>query len=76
MYKLFLSYFLHLSPVNLSLLASLIERSTHGKFSCFFGVGDEDDLEEDDLANGATKNIFVLFWEAAESPAVKAFPCF
>jgi len=59
----------------LPLLASLKERSTYRKLGCFLGVGDRDGLE-DNLADEATRNIFALFWEAVELPAVKAFSYF
>ena len=63
-------------PVNLLMLASLEERSTHREFNCFLEAGDEDGLEEEDLADEATRDIFALFWEAVALQAVKAFPCF
>ena len=56
--------FLHLSLVNLPLLASLEERSTHGVLGCFLGVGDGEDLEEGFLADEAAEDGFVLLWEA------------
>ena len=42
---------MHLSLVNLLLLASLDERSTHRELGCFLGVGDGDDLEKDVITN-------------------------
>ena len=75
-YRLFLRYFLHSSLVNLSLLASLEERSTYGLLGCFLGAGDRDDLEKGFLVNGATGDVFVLFWEAMAELEVEAFPCF
>jgi len=36
----------------------------------------EDDLEEEFLADEATGDGFVLFWEAMVEPEVEAFPCF
>jgi len=50
-----------LSLVNLPLLASLEERSTYGELGCFLGVEDRDGLEEDDLVDEATGDIFALF---------------
>ena len=70
------SHFLCLLLVNLPLLASLEERFIHREFSYFFGAGDEDGLEKDNLVNEAARDIFVLFWKTAELPAVEAFPCF
>jgi len=58
------------------LLASLKERSTCRKLSCFFEVGDRDSLKNNDLANEADKNIFALLWEAMALPAVEAFSYF
>jgi len=58
------------------LLASLEERSTYGELGCFLGVKDGDDLEEGFLADKATGDEFVLFWEAMARPKVEAFPCF
>ena len=43
---MFLRCFLHLSLVNLPLLASLEERSTYGVLGCFLEVGDGDDFKE------------------------------
>jgi len=65
-----------LSPVNLLLLATLEERSTHGKFDCFLEIEDRDSLEDNDLANEAAGDVFALFWKAVVLPAVEAFPCF
>jgi len=44
----------------LPLLASLKEKSTHGELDCFLGAEDRDSLKEDNLADEATRNIFVL----------------
>jgi len=60
----------------LPLLASLEERSTHGEFDCFLGANDGDGLEEDDLANKATRDVFVLFWETAALPVEEALSYF
>jgi len=54
----------------------LEERSTYGELGCFLGVKDGDDLEEGFLADKATGDEFVLFWEAMARPKVEAFPCF
>ena len=59
-HRLFSRYFLHLSLVNLPLLASLKERSIHRELGCFLEVGDEDDFKEI-LADKATRDMFVLF---------------
>ena len=58
---MFLRYFLHLSLVNLLLLASLEEKSTCRVLGCFLGVGDRDDLEEEFLVNRAAGGVFALF---------------
>jgi len=47
--------------VNLPLLASLEEKSTHRVLGCFLGVGDGDDLEEEFLADEAARDGFALF---------------
>jgi len=60
----------------LPLLASLEERSTHRELGCFFGVGDRDGLEKNDLADEATRDVFVLLWKTVPLPAVEAFSCF
>ena len=75
-YRLFSRCFLRLSLVNLLLLASLEERSTHGVLGCFLGAGDRDDLEEEFLVDGATRAKFALFWKAVAKPEVEAFPYF
>ena len=62
--------------VNLLLLASLEERSTHGELGCFLEAGDEDDLEKDVLVDEATRDKFVLFWKAVAEPEIEAFTCF
>jgi len=64
------------SLVNLLLLASLKERSTYGVLGCFLGAGNGDSLEERFLANEATGDRFVLFWEAVVVPEMEAFSCF
>ena len=69
-------HFLHSSLVNLPLLASLKERSTRRVLGCFLGAEDENDLEEGFLVDKATRNGFVLFWEAIVGLEVEAFPCF
>ena len=62
--------------VNLPLLASLEERSTHGILGFFLGAGDGDDLGEEFLADEAAGDEFALFWEAVVGLEVEAFPCF
>jgi len=62
--------------VNLLLLASLEERSTHGVFICFLGAENGDDLEEGFLVDEAIRDGFALFWEAMVVPEVEAFSCF
>ena len=76
MYRLFLRRFLHLLLVNLPLLASLKERSTHEELDCFLGARDGDDLEKEVLVDKATRDRFTLFWEVIAKPEVKAFFCF
>ena len=73
---MFSRHFLHLSLVNLPLLASLEKRSTCGVLDYFLGVGDRDDLEKKFLANKATEDGFVLFWGAVAGLEVEAFSCF
>ena len=73
---MFLRHFLHLSLVNLPLLASLEERSTHGVLDCFLGVEDRDNLGEEVFVNEATKDVFALFWKAMTVPEIEAFFCF
>ena len=67
---------MHLSCVNLPLLASLEERSTCRELHCFLGVEDGDDLEENILADEAAEDRFALFWEAMAGPEVEAFSYF
>ena len=71
-----MSCFLCLSLVNLLLLASLEKKSTYGVLGCFLRAGDGDDLEEEFLADGATRDVFSLFWGAIAILEVKAFPYF
>ena len=73
---MFLRRFLRSSLVNLPLLASLEERSTHGVLGCFLGAGDRDGLEEGFLMDGAAEDGFALLWEAVTEPEVEAFSCF
>jgi len=54
----------------------LKERSTYGVLGCFLGAGNGDSLEERFLADEATGDRFVLFWEAVVVPEMEAFPCF
>ena len=67
---------MHLSLVNLLLLASLEERSTRRVLGCFLRVGDKNDLEEELLADEAARDEFALFWEAMAGLEVEAFPYF
>ena len=67
--------FLCLSLVNLPLLTSLEERSTHRELDCFLGVEDNG-LDRDDLANEATGDRFALFWKAVILPVVESLSCF
>ena len=73
---MFLRHFLHLSLVNLLLLASLEERSTYRVLGYFLGAGDRDDLEEEFLADKTARDRFALFWEAMAVPEIEAFPYF
>ena len=73
---MFSKCFLYSLLVNLPLLASLEERSTHGVLGCFLGAGDRDDLEEEFLVDGVAGAEFALFWEAMAEPEVEAFPYF
>ena len=73
---MFLRCFLYSSLVNLLLLASLEVRSTCRELGCFLGVGNKDNLEEEFLADEATKDEFALFWETMVKLEVEAFPCF
>ena len=74
-YRLFSRYFLYLLLVNLPLLASLEERSTHRVLSCFLGAGDRDNFKEV-LADETARDRFALFCEAVAKLEVEAFPCF
>ena len=67
---------MHLLLVNLLLLASLEERSTHRVLDYFLRVGDEGDLEEKFLVDEAAGDEFALFWEAVAGPEMEAFPYF
>ena len=73
---MFSRYFLHLSLVNLLLLASLKKRSTCRILDCFLEAEDRDDLEEEFLADEAAGDRFALFWGAVAVLEVEAFPCF
>ena len=72
---MFSRHFLCSSLVNLPLLASLKERSTHRELDCFLRVGNNV-LEEEDLADEATGDVFALFREAIALPVEEALPCF
>ena len=52
---------MHLSLVNLLLLASLEERSIRRVLDCLLGAGDGDDLEEEFLVDEAARDGFALF---------------
>ena len=43
---------------------------------CFLGAEDRDDLEEGFLVDEATRDGFVLFWEAVAVLEVEVFPYF
>ena len=73
---MFLRCFLYLSLVNLLLLASLEERSTHRVLGYFLGAEDRDNLKEGFLADEATRDVFALFWEAIAELEMEDFPCF
>ena len=73
---MFLRYFLYLSLVNLLLLASLEEKSTHRELSCFLGAGDRDDFEKEVLVDKATGDEFALFWEVMARLEVEVFSYF
>ena len=73
---MFLRYFLHLSLVNLLLLASLEEKSTHRELGCFLGAGDRDDFEKEVLVDKATGDGFALFWEIMARLEVEVFSYF
>ena len=75
-HRLFSRYFLHLSLINLLLLASLEERSIYRELDCFLEVENKDNLERNDLADKATRNRFALFWEAIALSEVDALSCF
>ena len=68
--------FLYLSLVNLLLLASLEERSTHRVLGYFLGAEDRDNIKEGFLADAATRDVFALFWEAIAELEMEDFPCF
>ena len=69
-------HFLHLLVVNLPLLASLEERSTHSVLDCFLEAGDEGNLKKEFLVDKATRDRFALFWGAMAVLEIEAFPCF
>ena len=73
---MFLRHFLHLSLVNLPLLASLEKKSIYKELGCVLGAGDGDDLEEGILVDKTTRDRFALFWEIMAGLEVKAFPYF
>jgi len=61
--------------LDLLLLTSLEKRSIHRELNCFLGVGDKG-LDRDGLVDEATRDVFALFWEAAELPVVEVLPYF
>ena len=61
--------------LDLLLLTSLEKRSIHRELNCFLGVGDKG-LDRDGLVDKATRDVFALFWEAAELPVVEVLPYF
>ena len=69
-------YFLHLSLVNLLLLASLEERFTYRELGCFLEVRYRDDFKKEVLVDEAARDGFALFWEAVAGPEMEAFPYF
>ena len=73
---MFSRYFLHLSLVNLPLLASLKERSTYRVLGYFLGAGNKGNLEKEFLVDEAARDGFVLFWRAMGVLEIEAFPCF
>ena len=73
---MFLRYFLHLSLVNLPLLANLEEKSTYRELGCFLKVEDRDDFKKKVLVDKATRDRFALFWKTVAELEVKAFSCF
>jgi len=54
----------------------LKERFIHRVLGYFLEAGDRNDLEEEFLADKATRAEFALFWEAVAEPEMEAFPCF
>ena len=64
---------MHLSLVNLPLLASLEERSICRKLDYFLEAEDGDDFKEEVLADEAAGDRFALFWETVAGPEIKAF---
>ena len=68
--------FLHLSLVNLLLLASLEERSIYRVLGCFLGAEDEGNLKEEFLVDETARDGFALFWRAMGVLEMKAFPYF
>ena len=61
---------------QLAIAGQLGREVHHGVLGCFLEAEDGDGLEERFLANEATRDIFVLFWEAVTELEVEAFPCF
>ena len=73
---MFFRCFLYSSLVNLLLLASLEERSTHRVLGCFLRAKDGDDLGEEFLVDEAARDEFALFWKAVAGLEVEALLCF
>jgi len=56
-------------------LASLKKKSIYRELNCFLRVEDNI-LEEEDLVDEATRDIFALSWEAVTLPAEEVLSCF
>ena len=72
---MFLRCFLYLSLVNLPLLASFEKKFTYSELDCFLEV-ENNCLEEDNLADEATRDVFALFSETVTLLAKEAVSCF
>ena len=75
-HRLFLRHFLCSSLINLPLLASLEERSTHRELGCFLRAGDKNDFEEEILVNETTRDRFALFQKTTTRSEVEVFSYF
>jgi len=56
-------------------LANLEKRSTHEELDCFLEV-ENNMLEDNDLVDETTKDVFALFWKTIALPAEKALSYF